>query len=172
MSYINKAAGVLRKKGFVSLIKEGTPFIYDRHIAPRLPKTGYAKYNGVSVKAARCFDSILPWRNPNRPHYESGLISGLNEHVCKGDNITIVGGGWGVTTVKAGQNAGESGKITVYEGSLSEIDKIMNTIAKNNVFDRTNVMHAIVGQKKTCVEKQEVQSVSPLKNCQSAMYYY
>lgn len=162
MNYIYRAVRLLKKEGFISLVKKATPFVYDRHIAPHLPRTGYASYNGVSVKAARCFDSTLPWRNPDHPHYESGLISGLNEQVYRDDSVVIIGGGWGVTTVKAGQKVGESGDITVYEGAASEINKITDTITKNNVSDRTDIVHAIVGQEISLRgEAEDAERISP-----------
>lgn len=120
------------------------PFIYNRHIAPLIP-TKTVVYNGVEVDAARYFDSFLPWRKQDDLHYESGLISGLDRWAKNGDHVVIVGGGWGVTAVNSAWNTGESGKVTVYEGSSKEINHIRKTTHQNNVSDRISVRHGVVG---------------------------
>jgi len=146
MNYFIKAISVLGREGPFGLLKRGVPFIYNRHIAPVLPRTN-ADYNGVRVRAARYFDSVLPWREKNKPQYESGLVSGLDEYVEEGDSVVIVGGGWGVTAVKAAQKAGGSGQVTVYEGSTEEINHVRETTQRNNVSDRVEVIHSVVGPK-------------------------
>jgi hypothetical protein len=144
MNYLTKAIAVLRRDGLLGLLNKGVPFVYNRHIAPIMPRTN-AVYIGVDVEAARYFDSILPWRDKNKPHYESGLVSGLEDYVETGDSIVIVGGGWGVTAVKAAQQAGSSGKVTVYEGSAKEIDHVKNAVERNGVSGRVKIIHSIVG---------------------------
>lgn len=144
MTILTKAIRVLREDGPSELLKQGVPYVYNNHIAALLPKTN-ASYNGVDVKAARYFDTIVPWREKDRPHYESGLISGIEEYVREGDDVVIVGGGWGVTAVKAAQNVGSSGKVTVYEGSNEEVNHVQETIRKHNLSDRVDVIHGIVG---------------------------
>lgn len=144
MNYLTKAITVLRSDGPLGLLSKGVPFVYNRHIAPLMPRA-IAEYNGVDVRAARYFDSVLPWRDKDKPHYESGLVSGLEDYVEPGDGIAIVGGGWGVTAVKAAQQAGRSGEVTVYEGSAKEVDHVRDTIAVNGVSDRVTVVHGVVG---------------------------
>lgn len=146
MNDITKAIRVLRRDGPSELLKRGVPHAYNNYIAPFLPRTN-ASYNGIDVNAARYFDNIVPWRQKNKPYYESGLISGIEEYVRKGDNVVIVGGGLGVTAVKAARNVGSSGKVTVYEGSDKEVNHVQDTIRKHKVSDRVNVIHGIVGPK-------------------------
>lgn len=144
MNYFLTALAILRKDGPFELLKMGVDFAYDRYIAPLIPRTTTV-YNGVDVRAARYFDSVLPWRDKQKPHYESGIIDGLETYVETGDSIVIVGGGWGITAVKAAQQTGSSGKVTVYEGSAKEINYIQETIHKNNVSDRVETNHSVVG---------------------------
>lgn len=144
MNYFTKAIGALRRGGPFALIKKGIPFIYNRHIAPFLPRVN-AEYNGVDVNAGRWFDSFLPWRMKNKPNYESGIILGIEEYVEEGDSFVIVGGGWGVSAVKAAQKVGPSGQITVYEGSLKQVKNVNETVKINNVSDRVEIIHGIVG---------------------------
>jgi hypothetical protein len=105
MSYIDRTISILREDGFFALLKEGVPFVYNRHIAPLLPRTN-AVYNGVDVNAARQFDSILPWRDKDRPDYESGLVSGLKNELKEGEHIIIVGGGMGRNSRQSRPNGG------------------------------------------------------------------
>lgn len=144
MSYLTKAVTVLRTEGVSGLITKGLPFIYNRHIAPLLPKE-IAVYNGTNINANQSSHLVFPFRVADRPSYESGLISSLEAHVTEGDHTVIVGGGWGVTAVKAAQSAGDSGSVTVYEGSASEIEKIKWTVQLNTVPDVISVHHNIVG---------------------------
>jgi hypothetical protein len=103
-------------------------------------------YNGIKLPSARLFDGILPWRSyEDRPNYESGLISGLEEHLQPGLDVVIVGGGWGVTTVMAAKKIEEEGSVTVYEGSAKEVDQVCRTVEINGYSDTVNMNHAIVG---------------------------
>jgi hypothetical protein len=136
----------LSSEGFVSLIKRGVPHIYNQHIRPNLPRTT-ADYNGVLVPAAHWFDSIVPWiGSVHRNNYESALVEGLKNHVKDGDDVVIVGGGWGVTAVVAANQVGDTGSVTVFEGSESASSHVRQTSRLNNVGDRISVNHVIVGE--------------------------
>lgn len=143
---LSRAVRILREDGILSLLQSGLYFIYNRRIAPLFPETN-AEYNGVKVNdySTYYFDSIVPWRKEKRPYYESGLISGLEEHVKEGDRVAIVGGGWGVTAVKSAQIVGKSGKVIVFEGSADKISHIQETVTMNKVSNNVDVDHCIVG---------------------------
>jgi hypothetical protein len=144
VTYLSKAINVLKEDGISGVIRQGIPFVYDQHLLPLLPRV-YANYNRVQVKSAKIFDSVIPWREKDKPNYESGLVSGIDEYVDSGDSVVIIGGGWGVTTVKAAMNVGEEGSLTVYEGSKKELNHVLDTINKNGVQDRVDPIHAVVG---------------------------
>lgn len=93
------------------------------------------EYNGVRVVA-----------NESRPNFESGLVSQINKYVNEGDKVVIVGGGLGVTAVKAANKVGSSGEVIVYEASSSQITSLTATIEMNNVSDRTIIHNSIVGE--------------------------
>lgn len=144
-SLLHSAIKILRQEGPKTLLLEGTDFVYRRTIASFLPRR-LVQYNGIDVPRARLFDGILPWRNrKDRPNYESGLISGIEELVEQGDDVLIVGGGWGVTAVKAAEKVGSDGAVTVYEGSAKEVERVRRTAKTNGVADIVTVNHAIVG---------------------------
>lgn len=117
---------------------------WDQLIRPHLPRK-IVYYNGVRVRAARWFDSSLPWYTTDRPKYEAGLINGIRECVKSGDSVVIVGGGWGVSSVVAATQTGEAGSVVVYEGSASYAKQIHGTSEIDGVTRRVSVHHAVVG---------------------------
>jgi hypothetical protein len=142
-----KAVRILRREGPLSLVRKGLRFLYLERIRPRLPARE-VHYNGVPVPAGRLFDSLArPWVGAeNRPNYETELVDALERHVTEGDTVTIVGGGWGVTTVTAATETGPSGSVTVYEGAKRSADRVSIVTKRNDVSDRVNVEHAVVGK--------------------------
>ncbi|AUV84141.1 hypothetical protein C2R22_21410 (plasmid) [Salinigranum rubrum] len=143
-SEVRKAFKILRSDGLIPLVRKGVPFVHDNYISSHLPRA-VVQYNGVAVKAGRLFDTSLPWREGHRPQFESGLISAISRHVSSGDDVVIVGGGWGVTAVAAAKQVGDSGSVTVFEGAKREVKRVKETVALNSVSDIVEVHHAIVG---------------------------
>lgn len=139
-----KAIRIYRSKGIRELLFRGTEFLYSRLIRQYLPRK-IVQYNEQRVLAARLFDSVVPWETTYRPQYESALADGLRNHVQKGDKVVIVGGGWGVTAVIAAKQVGETGQVTVFEGATDCIQYVKETLDLNNVSDKVEVRHAIVG---------------------------
>lgn len=136
---IKRAVEVFRTEGPIELFKRAL-----RHVHRRLPD-GKTKYNGVYVKSCLLFDPFLPWRETERPNYESGLLEGIRNHVEEGDTVVIVGGGWGVTATKAAEQVGNNGSVTVFEGSSEGVDRTRRTAKLNGVSDIVDVRHAVVG---------------------------
>ena len=144
-SLLRKAIDILRSEGLTTLFRRGLNFIYRRTVLPILPRRS-VRYNRINVPTARLFDGILPWRSlKNRPNYESGLIAGMEDHIKSGADVVIVGGGWGVTAVKAAEKVGSDGTVTVYEGSAKEVERVRLTVETNEYDDIVTVNHAIVG---------------------------
>lgn len=130
-----------------SRISEFVRYHYKTDVRPRLPRR-LTEYNGVAVRASRLFDSVVPFQTgyPDRSAYESALVDGLRERVQPGDDVVVVGGGWGVTAVVAAVQAGPDGHVDVYEGSSEYVDRIHETLKLNGVSDRVSVHHAIVAE--------------------------
>jgi hypothetical protein len=145
-SEIRKALDVLRSDGLIPLIRKGIPFAHNNYISSYLPRT-VVQYNGVAVKAGRLFDTVLPWREGHCPVFESGLMSAISRHISPGDDVVIVGGGWGVTAVAAARQVGSYGSVTVFEGAQREVKRVKETVTLNSVSDIVEVEHAIVGPK-------------------------
>ncbi|MDB2248604.1 FkbM family methyltransferase [Halorubrum ezzemoulense] len=144
-SLLRDAIDILRSDGIKKLLLRSLNFVYRRTLVPFLPRRS-VQYNGVDVPAVRLFDRTLPWRSwRDRPNYESGLISGIEGHTNSGDDVVIVGGGWGVTAVKAAEKVGSDGTVTVYEGSAKEVERVRRTVSVNGYSKIVTVNHAIVG---------------------------
>lgn len=144
-SLFRKAIDILYSEGPTTLLWRSINFLYSRTAVAILPRRS-VRYNGIDVEKARLFDEILPWRSPkDRPNYESGLIAGIENHIKQGDDTVIVGGGWGVTAVKAAEKVKNDGTVTVYEGSVKEVKRVRRTVETNGYDDVVTVKHAIVG---------------------------
>lgn len=113
--------------------------LYDRLLRSVLPRK-IAVFNGVAVRQPRLLD-----RTDVRPDYEGALVDAIIDHVRDGDNVVVVGGGWGVTTVVAARQVGDGGRVTVYEGAGEQVGHVEETLRLNKVADRVRVEHAVVG---------------------------
>lgn len=140
---IRSAYQVFRNDGLNSLLFESIKHVYQTVVASRLPRT-VGMYNEVEVIAPRVFDSVVPWRQKDQPYYESGLVSAMEDHVDLDDDIVIVGGGIGVTTVR-GAKLAPNGNVLVYEGAADLVDRVSQTAEMNNSSDMIKIIHAVVG---------------------------
>lgn len=112
---------------------------YDRFVRPHLPYK-LSTHNGVTARGAKLFDYTDRF-----PDYEAGIIDSLRDHVGAGDDVVIVGGGFGVSSVVAANHAGEGGSVTTYEAGADQYDLVQEALELNDVTDRVDVTHAIVG---------------------------
>lgn len=114
--------------------------VYNRFIRPYTPhKIGV--YNGVPVKSV---SRILDFQD-QFPDYEAPLVSALRTHVQSGDDVVIVGGGIGVSTVAAIEATGRRGSVETFEGSASQYETVIDTVELNLVEEHVDVHHAVVG---------------------------
>lgn len=142
---LRKAISSYNRNGAAYLLKLGPRYVYDQLVAPRLPRR-YGEFNSVTTNTSRLFDGVLPWRRRYRPEYESGLATAIAATVEPGDTVVIVGGGIGVTAVKAAQAAGADGTVVVFEGAAKKVDAVRETVRLNDVSDVVDVRHAVVGE--------------------------
>lgn len=113
--------------------------LYDRLLRERLPRK-LAVCNGVTARAARLLDAT-----DVIPDYEAALVDGIRRCVRRGDDVVVVGGGYGVSSVVAADCAGPEGSVTTYEGAAEHVDLAVETCSLNDVDDRVTVEHAAVG---------------------------
>lgn len=119
-------------------------WLYWNKVRPQFP-VRVGEFNGVAVPAKRLSDSFLPWVKISDPNYESGLCELIDTRVSSGDDVVVVGGGWGVTAVKAARAVGSDGSVVVFEGGVDEVEQVAQTCVLNNVADQVEIRHAIVG---------------------------
>ena len=114
--------------------------VYNYFVRPHLPsKIGV--YNGVAVRnRVKLFDI-----DDEFSEYEEALVASLRNNVQTGNKVCIVGGGLGVTSVVAANQVGTSGHVRVYEASEQQVNIVEDTIKLNQVENRVEVKHAIVG---------------------------
>ena len=141
-----RAVALARREGLAALAVAGVRQVYDRAVRPSLPRRTVL-YNGVPVPAARALDTVVPWHTPEpRPNHEAALIAGIRDHVRPGDDVVVVGGGSGASSVVAGRQTGPTGSVTTFEGSADEVALTAATIELSDVSAWTTVTHAVVGR--------------------------
>lgn len=146
MGLIHNVINVCQKHGLWYLVNAILEHAY-APVREQLPRQAKS-YNGVELRAARLGDGLVPWRtgHPNPEEYEYALLAGIRNYVSQGDDVVVVGGGWGVSTVVAASRAGINGTVTVYEGAAEWVDRIRETLSMNNVPANVDVVHAVVGE--------------------------
>ncbi|MEF8789997.1 MAG: hypothetical protein V5A61_07720 [Haloarculaceae archaeon] len=155
-----RARQVYRTKGLVGFLFVSVRYVYRMsllalyvdHLRDRLPKRDiYYTYNGVSVPVERGWlDAVVPLyvdgKASDNPTYEYAEVGHLKEKLSEGDDVVIVGGGWGVTAVTAAREVGPEGSVTVYEPNVECYRKCEKVVAANGVADVVELNHAVVGE--------------------------
>lgn len=136
---------VLQERGPLYVLKSGIASLY-RPIREQLPRRR-TTFNGVTVRAARTGDDLVPWPtgHSNPDEYEQALVREIRESVRPTDEVVIVGGGWGISAVVAAEQAGERGQVTVFEGAESWVSRLRETLRLNPCPEDIDVVHAVVG---------------------------
>lgn len=91
-------------------------------------------FNGVKVESEssyRLLDTLTTASSGRKKYYEGAIIDGLEKVAEEGDRVLIVGGGWGVSTVRASQSVGKDGEVITYEGSEKKVRDIERTLNLN-----------------------------------------
>lgn len=131
--------------------------IYDYIIRQYLPyKIG--GFNQVPVRGViRLLDAT-----DEVPEYEESLIESIRSSVKVGDDVIVIGGGYGVSTVVAGRQVRNNGSVQTYEGSSKRLEVLKETITLNGVEDICTVSHAVVGEAVKLIGNMgDAEAVSP-----------
>ncbi|MFC6955213.1 FkbM family methyltransferase [Halorubellus litoreus] len=113
--------------------------VYNRFVRSHLPYK-LSTHNGVTARGAKLFDFTDRF-----PEYEADIVAALRDHVRDGDDVVVVGGGFGVSSVVAARRVGPTGSVTTYEAGADQYDLVAETLEINDVENRVDVEHAIVG---------------------------
>lgn len=149
IALINKAMNEYRSRGLRSFLKASARFVYYHTVREYLPGK-YQEIRGTTIggdsRKIRIFDTVfgvdVRWpQTHKKPNCDL-----IKEYVKEGNNVTLIGGGYGITAVTAANQVGDSGRIVVYEGARSQIPPLQETIELNNVEEKVNIKHSIVGE--------------------------
>lgn len=124
------------------LVKQG--FVVGPSVAlAKLFKTSSYKigvYNGVPVRNLRLLSQIDEY-----PEYETALCRFSTGIIKECQDVVIIGGGLGVSTVKAANQAGENGTAKTYEASEHRYKIAKNTIQLNQINHIVDLKHDVIG---------------------------
>lgn len=116
--------------------------LHELYLRPGLPSSSgsMVKLNGFVVphENPKMFDKYI-----GIPNYEWKLICGMKEVIEKGDTVSIIGGGYGISSVYASLLTGDNGEVRTYEGASSMVDNIEQACKIHNARNVT-VIHSIV----------------------------
>lgn len=112
-----------------------------------LPAIEYGTCAGVRVprpaEPRKPFDRLFGRDTPDHSPFEGALASVHREHTCPDDEVTIVGGGFGITTVAAAE---AGARVTVYEASADRLAALRETLRLNETdTSRVRLRQAVVG---------------------------
>lgn len=97
-------------------------------------------YNGVGIP------TVTPEQERDyRPEFEDGTSTALRHRVCRGDDVVVVGGGRGITTVVAARMTHYEGTVTTYEANSEMLATLRRTVEVNRVGSLVTLEHAAVG---------------------------
>ena len=112
--------------------------IYDRTIRPVLPRK-IGVFSGVAVRRPKLFDLT-----DHVSDYKAGMIGEIDARIIPGDDVSLIAGGLGVSSVRA---ARAGGNVVAYEGARQMVRTSRETIETNYLGDGSvKVKHAIVGE--------------------------
>lgn len=113
--------------------------VYDRVLRPRLPRDELEVISGVPVRNAALFD-----RTDIRS-FEAIQADALRRRVSPGDEVVVVGGGFGVTPTVAAQRVAPDGQVDVFEPCQSRAEQARETFSLAGVEEWVSVHEAAVG---------------------------
>lgn len=111
---------------------------YDTLLAPLLPRK-ICVYNTVPARTAKLFD-----KTDRRPEYEEALVAAIRDKVTVGDDVHVIGGGKGVSSVVCWRQSAADGSVTTYEADAERVKTLRETFQINEA--PIDVKHAIVGE--------------------------
>jgi len=153
MKKVKKFKKIYKNEGINTATKKLFNFI-GRHICGHLlskvaPKRGNAILNDVEVPPSEKrpklkYEKYIPfYTNQSNKNYSGGEINGHKKFTKEGDDVVIIGGGIGISAVRASQLC-NPGKVYVYEASQYYTNIVKRVLALNNI-NNCEVLHGLVG---------------------------
>ncbi|HYE96806.1 MAG TPA: FkbM family methyltransferase [Rubricoccaceae bacterium] len=152
MRLLNRLHETFDADGARGVLRRTVRFLYRRFVRPLSGTARPVRYHGVAVDLvvkrmdARVPAAWVPEDLRDNPLYEAAQMRALAAHVRPGDDVVIVGGGWGVTTVEAARRAGPTGRVTTFEGAREWVGRVERAVQLAAPPAPVEVVHAVVGQ--------------------------
>jgi hypothetical protein len=140
-----------KKEGIIPLLSSGFRYTYKQGIRKYLPPVSYPIIQDVEIyipdKRLRVLDKIVLGEDFHfDKNHKKSNVSLIQKYILPGDEVVVVGGGRGITSVNAARQVGTGGSIVVYEAAKSQISKLKETIKLNDVEHVVSIRHAVVGE--------------------------
>ena len=113
--------------------------LYDRVLRPHLPRDELEVISGVPVRNAALLDTT------DTREFEAIQANALRRHVHPGDEVVVIGGGFGVTSTIAAQRAAPDGRVDVYEPARNRASQTRKILSLAGVEEWVTVHEAAVG---------------------------
>lgn len=111
-----------------------------RNTLRRVLPSKFAVYSGVPVKNSRLLDF------PDESTLESTQVSVLRRAVRPGDDVVVIGGGFGVTAATAATRVAPDGTVTVFEADADMAEWVRDTVQRSRLDGFVEVNHQPVGE--------------------------
>lgn len=135
----------------VRFTREKATLRYSSVVQSLFPTIRPYEINGVLIPESVWYprvryDGCIPFYPPSASEVwgEEGVVESHHAVTDPGDDIVIVGGGFGVTAVCASRES-ETGTVTVFEASDSQAAVVRETLALNDVTTDWSVRERAVG---------------------------
>lgn len=139
MTLLRKIIKATKEGGLSTLLYRGY-----RYVMMKLLPEGKLNYNGVDVKGGHRFGFLIPEGRRDDPKHEKGMSKALRDNVSTGDDVVVVGGGKGVTSIISKRKAGSEGSVVAYEPVSELCEDIRDNSRLNDV--NIEVINAFVGR--------------------------
>jgi len=147
MSKVKSAYRILVERGIFGLYKSFINYVYKNKIRQYIPKGEKIVQNEVVLPdKKRILDSYFLENSKDVPNREDGIVSAHKAYTWLGDSVVIVGGGNGITGVRAAKIVGQEGCVLVFEGAKENAKKIEDTFYINDINASFKINHAVVGE--------------------------
>lgn len=111
---------------------------YDSLLRPVLPRK-LGCYNGIVTRRPRLLDRT------DTGDYEHAEVRGQERAISGGDDVVVIGGGFGITTIHASRLAGDGGSVLCIEAAASQCEIIEEAAEINHTKAPITVRQQLVG---------------------------
>lgn len=117
------------------------------------PSTEYSIYNskevftGINEKKLRPVDKYFGELSPSIvPKAKEANINAIVDNVKSNDNVTIIGGGYGLNALYIAEQVGKDGSMKIFEADSNKIELLKKTLDYHSISTEYNIKHGIVGK--------------------------